>query len=809
MPGVSRRRAAAPPRPRSQVGTEVRSREAAVRGVGGSPLRPDAPLKVLGRFAYASDLHLDGMLWGATVRSPHPRARILSVDISEALKIRGVSAVLTAEDVPGRNLYGIKQADQPVLAEEQIRYAGEAAAVAAADHPETARRAAAAVRVEYEVMEPLTDPEDALAGRGGLIHPGGNVARHVRIRHGDLEAARPLAEVVSAGDYQTGVQDPAFLGPEAGLAVPDGSGGVDLYVACQWLHDDQRQVAAALGLDPSMVRLTLSGVGGAFGGREDLSVHIHACMLALRTGRPVKMSYNREESFVGHVHRHPSWSRIELGARRTGELVYTKVRLLLDGGAYTSTSQIVIANACYFAAGAYRVDHVEIDGYAVYTNNPPRGAMRGFGAVQACYAVESAMDKLAGALGMDPVELRMVNALEEGGVLPTGQRVHGPAPARELLEHLRRLPLPPPADAPARPGPAPDPRRLPGGVGNTTRGEGVSRGVGYALGMKAMGFSGGVADTSTARVSLSIVGGAPMVEVYSAASECGQGIVSVQAQIPRTELGVDAVVVRTADTLIADAGSSAASRQTWMTGGAVQGACREVRTRLLEAAAERLGRRPDDLALEGGGVVHRDSGAAALSLAELVGGGTVEAVHTFSHPLTEPIDDVNGQGRAHYSFAYAAHRAVVDVDTELGLVRVVELAAAQDVGKALNPQAVEGQIEGGSAQGLGLALLEEVQMEEGRVLNASFTDYLIPTILDMPPMNVKIFEFPQPGAPYGLQGVGEPPNLSSTPAIVNALRNATGLELPKVPVRPEDLIAQLNPAHRGGPPGRPRQRSGP
>ena len=346
-------------------------------------------------------------------------------------------------------------------------------------------------------------------------------------------------------------------------------------------------------------------------------------------------------------------------------------------------------------------------------------------------------------------------------------------------------------------------------MGNTTRGEGVSRGVGYALGMKAMGFSGGVADTSTARVSLSIVGGAPMVEVYSAASECGQGIVSVQAQIPRTELGVDAVVVRTADTLIADAGSSAASRQTWMTGGAVQGACREVRTRLLEAAAERLGRRPDDLALEGGNAVHRDSGAAALSLAELVGGGTVEAVHTFSHPLTEPIDDVNGQGRAHYSFAYAAHRAVVDVDTELGLVRVVELAAAQDVGKALNPQAVEGQIEGGSAQGLGLALLEEVQMEEGRVLNASFTDYLIPTILDMPPMNVKIFEFPQPGAPYGLQGVGEPPNLSSTPAIVNALRNATGLELPKVPVRPEDLIAQLNPAHRGGPPGRPRQRSGP
>lgn len=785
--------------PVSQTATQVRERAAVDRGVGASAVRPDAPLKTQGRFAFASDLHLDGMLWGATVRSPHPRARILSVDISEALKIRGVAAVLTADDVPGRNLYGIKKADQPVLADGEVRYAGEAVAVAAADHPETARRAVEAVRVEYEVLEPLTDPEDAVAGRGDPIHPGGNVVRRVRIRHGDLEASRPQAEAVVTGDYQTGVQDPAFLGPEAGLAVPDGEGGVDLFVACQWLHDDRRQVAAALGLDPDMVRLTLSGVGGAFGGREDLSVHIHACMLALRLGRPVKMSYNREESFVGHVHRHPSWSRIELGARRDGRLVYSKVRLVLDGGAYTSTSQVVIGNACYFAAGAYRVDNVEIDGYAVYTNNPPRGAMRGFGAVQACYAIESAMDKLAGALGMDPVELRLANALGEGDMLPTGQPVHGPAPIRELLEHLRGLPLPPETDRSGPSGRTPDPRRLPGGVCNTTRGEGISRGVGYALGMKAMGFSGGVPDTSTARVSLSIVGGAPMVEVYSAASECGQGIVAVQAQIPRTELGVSAVVVRTADTLIGDAGSSAASRQTWMTGGAVKGACEEVRARLLDMAAERLGCRPGGLALAGGDVIYRGLRETAVSLAELVGGGTVEATHTFGHPVTEPIDDVNGQGRAHYSFAYAAHRAVVDVDAELGLVRVVEMAVAQDVGKAVNPQAVEGQIEGGSAQGLGLALLEEVQVADGEVRNASFTDYLIPTILDTPPMNVKIFEFPQPDSPYGLQGVGEPPNLSSTPAIVNALRNAVGLELPRVPVRSEDLIAQLNPG--GRPPG--------
>ena len=772
--------------PRQQLDTKVRDRTAHARGVGASPPRPDAPLKVLGRFAYASDLHIDGMLWGATVRSPHPRARIVGIDISQALTIRGVATVLTADDVPGKRFYGIKVADQPVLAAHEVRYVGEPVAIVAADHPETARRAVEAVRVEYEVQAPLTDPESALSGAGDPIDPGGNVARHVRIRHGDVSSARPQAEVVVRGEYTSGVQDPAFLGPEAGLAVPDGSGGIDLYVAAQWIHDDRRQVAAALGLDPSRVRLTLSGVGGAFGGREDLSVHIHACMLALRMGRPVKMSYDRAESFVGHVHRHPSRIRVELGARRDGTLVYSKVRLLLDGGAYTSTSQIVIANASYFAAGAYQVDHVEIDGYAVYTNNPPRGAMRGFGAVQACYAIESAMDRLAGELGMDPVDLRTRNAIQEGDLLPTGQEVDGPTPTRELLEHLRGLPLPPESPTAGE-----DLRRLPGGVGNTTHGEAVVRGVGYALGMKAIGFSGGVDDISTARVSVSVAGGRPVAEVYSAASECGQGIVAVQAQIVRTELGIDSVTVRPADTDIGDAGSSAASRQTWMTGGAVEGACHGVRDRILERAARRIGCSPRDLALTPHGITVPGKGEALVSLADILDGDTIEHTFVYHHRPTEPIDDVRGQGDAHIAFAYAAHRAVVDVDTELGLVRVVELATAQDVGKAMNPQAVEGQIEGGSAQGLGLALLEEVQVEDGFVKNASFTDYLVPTILDMPPMNVRLFEFPHPDSPYGLNGVGEPPTLSSTPAIVNALRNATGLDLPRVPVRPTDLIPSL------------------
>ena len=773
---------------RSTLREDVKAPSRVRRGVGASLPRPDGTLKVTGKFAFSSDLYLDNMLWGATVRSPHPRARIVSIDVAGALAIAGVATVLTSDDVPGKKTYGMKVADQPVLAWDEVRYLGEPVAIVAADHPETARRAVEAVRVEYEVLEPLTDPEHALDDGAPPVTPDGNVARHVRIRRGDVDAARAAAEVVVSGVYELGTQDPAFLGPESGLAVPDDSGGVDLYVASQWIHDDQRQIAASLGLDVSRVRIILSGVGGAFGGREDLSVHLHACLLALRTGRPIKMSYNREESFVGHVHRHPAKVWIEQGARRDGSLVFTKARLLFDGGAYTSTSRVVIANGSYFAAGAYQCDNITIDGFAVYTNNPPCGAMRGFRAVQSCYAIESSMDRLARALGMDPLRLRALNAVEEGTVLPTGQPLDGPAPLAEMLDYLADLPLPAPLAE------SPDLRTLPGGVGNTTHGEGISRGVGYALGMKAIGFSGGVDDYSTARVSVSAVGGRPLAEVYTAAAELGQGIVTVHAQIAQSELGIDDVVVRAADTDIGDAGSSSASRQTWMSGGAVLGACEAVRAELLDRASTVLDKRADELTIVDGMVVPAGSSHPSISIVDLVAEDTVEAEFEYHHRPTEPIDDENGQGDAHVAFAYAAHRAVVDVDRDLGLVRVVELATVQDVGKAMNPQAVEGQIEGGSAQGLGLALLEEVQIVDGVLRNPSFMDYLIPTILDMPPMTVKLFEFPHPDSPYGLNGVGEPPSLSSTPAIVNALRDATGLELPRVPVRPADLIATMGQA---------------
>jgi xanthine dehydrogenase D subunit len=783
-------------KPRMPTGAPEQLRGGSTGGLGTNPLRPDGTLKVTGEFAYASDLWMDDMLWGVTLRSPHPFARIRAVDISQALATAGVFAVLTADDVPGRNVYGLELSDQPVLAQDVVRYQGEAIALVAANHPEIARQAAKKIRVDYEVWEPVTDARVALgqptwnrlhddaaedvelSRSAASIHPKGNLVRHLVIRKGDPDAT---ADVVVEGLYSVGMQDQAFLGPESGLAVPDGFGGVDLYVATQWLHVDQRQVCTALGLEPEQVRLTLSGVGGAFGGREDLSMHVHGCMLALHTGKPVKMVYNREESFFGHVHRHPCEMRYEHGANRDGKLVFVNCEIYLDGGAYASSTPAVVGNAGTMGLGPYVVPNVQIDAYGAYTNNPPCGAMRGFGSVQTAFAYEAQMDRVAAELGMDPVDFRVLNAMEEGSVTPHGQVIDAAAPVAELLQRLHAMPLPPEPDASHR-----DLRSLPGGVANSTHGEGVKRGVGYAVTYKNVAFSEGFDDYSTARVEIEAVSGHPVVVVHTAAAEVGQGLVTIEQQICRSELGVDNVVVHPKNTEVGSAGSSSASRQTYMTGGAVKLACEAVRDRILTLAGEKSGGRLDDARLADGAVVAAD-GHVVMSIAEALGDERVEETREHHHRPTFELDPETGQGFAHVQYSFSAHRAVVDVDVELGLLKVVELACTQDVGRALNPGAVIGQIQGGSAQGMGLAIMEEIVVKDGKIRNPSFTDYLIPTILDTPPMPIEILEYGDPHAPYGLRGVGEAPTISSGPAVAAAIRQATGLPVTRVPVRPEHL----------------------
>ncbi len=586
------------------------------------------------------------------------------------------------------------------------------------------------------------------------IHPHGNLIRHQPVHYGDPDSV--TAEVVVIGEYEVGMQDQAFLGPESGLAVPAPDGGVDLFVATQWLHADRSQIAPCLALPEDKVRLTLAGVGGAFGAREDLSMQVHASLLALHTGRPVRMVYGREESFFGHVHRHPAWMRYEHGADRTGKLIYVRAQIILDGGAYASTTKAVVGNAASLGVGPYEVPHVAIDAYGARTNNPPCGAMRGFGAVQTCFAYESQMDALAARLGLDPLEVRARNAVSQGSVLPTGQVIDSPAPLADMLHSAGELPPVSTVDG-----------IHPGGYGNTTRGEGVRRGIGYGVGIKNICFSEGFDDYATAAVRLEVVGGAPVATVHTAAAEVGQGLTTLQGQIVRTELCVPTVRIRPADTSVGSSGSSSASRQSYMSGGAVKLACEQVRARVVDL----VGRWPEGPA----------------ELADLLGTEVIEETAVFRHRPTVPMDPLTGRGNSHVQLALCVHRAVVDVDVELGLVKVVELTAVQDVGRIMNRVALEGQIHGGTAQGLGLAIMEEIQVVNGQLRNPSFTDYLIPTILDMPPMRLEILEYPDPQAPYGLRGAGEPPTLSSTPAIVAAIRDATGLPLRRVPVRAEHI----------------------
>jgi CO/xanthine dehydrogenase Mo-binding subunit len=585
--------------------------------------------------------------------------------------------------------------------------------------------------------------------------------------------------VVVEGEYELGMQDQAFLGLEAALAVPaPGGESIDLYVATQSMHDDLRQIAPCLGLPEEKVRLILAGVGGAFGGREDLSLQVHTCLLALRTGRPVRVHYGREESFLGHIHRHPARIFMRHHADPDGRLVKIEARFVLDGGAYASTSTAVLVNAVTHTQGPYRCENAVVDGWSVRTNNPPCGAMRGFGVVQACFAHEGQMDKLAAACGLSPIEIRLRNAMRTGDRLITGQVVESVAPVERCIRETDALPLP--SDPVG--GADGDPMRLPGGAGLTADRSHIRRGIGWGVAIKNLMYSEGYDDYATARCTLAD----GVATLKFATAEVGQGFVTIAQQIARTLLGVDEVRLDVIDTTIGTAGSTSASRQTWMSGGAVDAACRRVRERLFEHVARIWGVDPLRLVVEDDAVVDSMQPDRRIPVLEATRGQRFDETMEYHHRPTEPLDE-NGQGACHTAFAFVAHRAVVDVDPELGLVKVVQIATAQDVGVALNPLSVLGQIEGGVAQGLGLAVMEEIVMQDGKIRNPSFTDYLLPTFLDMPPVSISLIEEPDPQAPLGAKGVGEPPCISVTPAIVAAIRDAIGRDLSRVPVRPQDI----------------------
>ena len=732
--------------------------------VGTAAVRPDVRAKVGGEFTFSNDLVAPGLLFGATVRSPHPRAWIRTIDTAAAIAA-GAVTVLTAADVPGDPIIGHITADQPVFAIDRTNYAGEPVAFVVAESQELARRLVELVEVEYEVLSPVVDPAVAAAA--------GDLFRRLVVRRGP---EHPTAEVEVEAEWTTGRQDQLFLAPESALATPDPDGGVTLRLATQDLHTDHHQIVSALAMPSESVRLEMSGVGGAFGGREDITLQIHLALAALVTGRPVKATYQRPESFLAHPKRHPTRLRYRVGADRDGRLRYVRARILLDGGAYASTSQPVTGGITYFAAGPYRVDSVDIVSECARTNNPVSGAMRGFGSVQACFGIESTLDLLAAEMGMDPVELRRRNALRPGDRFPTSGQVVGPsAPVLELIDACCAIPPPDDEVDPS------DPYARPGGTGRTSRGEGVVRGRGFALGVKSNLYGEGTHEEASAAIRID-GGGAT---VLSAASEVGQGVLGVLTQIASDELGGLPVTIAPASSRFSPAGSSSASRATWMSGAAVQLAAGEAAERLRRHAASTCGVDVGAVELRDGVVV---VDGVKSELSDVLDGEVIEAAVTYVPPQSSAADPETGQGDVHVGWMFVAHRATVDVDTELGLVRVVQMATAQDVGRAVNPREVRGQIDGGIAQGLGLALSEELVSVDGVVINNGLADYLIPTVADVAPTEAMLIEVAEPAAPLGLKGAGEPAALSSTASIANAVRAATGRRVPRIPIRPQDLV---------------------
>jgi CO/xanthine dehydrogenase Mo-binding subunit len=711
--------------------------------IGASLPRPDALAKVTGAARYPGDLSRPGMLHLKVVFAGRPHARILAVETAAALAHPGVVAVLTAADVP-HNAYGLITADQPVLCGDVVRFVGDRVAVVAAETREAAEAGARLVAVRYEDLPAVVDAEDALLPGAPLIHParGSNLLYHCPIRKGDAEAALAAAAVVVEGEFSTTWQEHAFLQPEAGLAYLDEQGRVVVETAGQWLHEDRRQIAEILGLPEERVVVRYAAIGGAFGGREDLSVQHLLALAAWRLGRPATITWDREESMVGHHKRHPVRVRCRWGATRDGRIVAVRAEALADGGAYASTSQEVIKCVALFASGCYEVPNISVDGYAVYTHNVPSGAFRGFGAPQAQLASEIMVTRLAHALRMDPVELRRINLYREGSVEPTGRPLPPGVSVRECLEACLE---------------AHSAQRT--AYGDENPAPHLRRAWGMACGLKNLGYSFGFPEQATATVEL--FGGAQIerAELRVGAADVGQGVHLILRQIAAEVLGLPmaAVAIIADDSAQApNAGSASASRLTIMAGRAVYEAA---------AAARREWENEERPA---------------------------RATVQYRAPATTPLDPVTTEGRPNYAYGYTAQAVEVEVDVTTGQLQVLRVISAHDVGRAVNRQQVEGQIEGALAQALGYTLMEQFQMRGGRVLTPGFSTYLLPTILDTPPeITPVILELADPEGPFGARGVAELPLVSFAPAVAAAIHAATGAWVTDQPFTPERVLAAI------------------
>lgn len=728
--------------------------------IGLSIKRVDAFGKVTGETLYPGDIDMPDQLYMKILFALRPHAVIKSIDTSRAEAMDGVAAVFTAKDVPV-NEYGLGIYDQPVLCgpgssklyAERVRFIGDQVALVVAETEEIAARARDLISVEYQDLPVVTDPIEAMQPGAPLLHPDTetNVLLHYKVRKGNVEEAFARADVVVEGEYRTGAQEHAYLQPEAGVAYIDEDGRVTVLVAGQWAHKDQEQIAHALDLPLEKVRVIYPAIGGAFGGREDMSVQIVLALAVWRLNqrginRPVKIIWTREESIIGHHKRHPYIIKTKWGATREGKVIAADVDVYADGGAYNYTSNKVLGNATLMCTGPYEIPNVRVDSYAVYTNNIPGGAFRGFGGPQGAFAAETQMNRLAEALGLDPVEIRRRNVLREGSVISMDTPLPKGVTMPEVIEECVRA-----SNwngyASSQGKRSPDKQRE------------IRTGRGFACAFKNIGFSFGAPEQCTAKVELR--GGAQIEEavVYHAGADVGQGAHTVFAQMAADALGVpvEKVILRASDTATSgNSGSASASRMTFMAGNSIKGAC--------------------ELALE---KWHHEDRPAIAS-------------YQYRPPPTTPIDHETGKSMPNFAYGYVAQTVTVEVDTETGMVQIVDVVCTDDVGKAINPQQIEGQIEGAVIQAAGYAILENYVQKDGDTLTRHLSTYLIPTVLDVPDrVESVILEYPDPNGPWGARGMAEMPFMPLAPAVVAAVHDATGVWIHEIPLTPERVLKSL------------------
>jgi len=731
--------------------------------IGVSLPRIDALAKVTGQALYPGDLSMPGTLHAKVLFARRPHARLKALDLREALRVPGVVAIFTGLDVPN-NEYGLVLFDAPVMVSPDVllpapssgrahprkpfdgivRHVGEKIALIVAESEQIAEHARDLIRVAYEDLPALTDVHAALAQDAPQLHPHypGNVMKRYRIRKGDVEAAFAQSDVIIEDTYTTGAQEHAYLQPEAGLAYLDEQGRITVQVAGQWAHEDQHQIAHALNLPLERVRVIYPAIGGAFGGREDMSVQIVLALAAWRLGRPVKIIWTREESIIGHHKRHPMWFHARLGATREGRLLAAQVEIRADAGPYAYTSTKVLGNATVTCIGPYEIPNIAVDACAVVTNNIPSGAFRGFGAPQALFVAETQMNKLAAALGVDPVALRLKNALRDGSVTVNNTPIPAGCTITDVIAQC-----------------AQHSGWMEARTADGSRAPQIAFGRGFACGHKNVGFSFGFPERCEATVELHGDAQIERAVVKHAGAECGQGAHTVFLQVAAEALNlpVERITLVLSDTATSgSSGSASASRMTFMAAHAIQGAVREALRRW------------------------HDEERPAI------------AHYVYRPRPTTPMDEETGAGDPNITYGYVAQMAEVEVDTETGQIHVRRIVCADDVGRAVNPQQVIGQIEGGVVQALGWTHLEHFISQQGYVHSAHFSTYLIPSVLDIPDqVESVIVENPDPQGAWGIRGMAEMPFLAVAPAVVAAIHDATGVWVNDLPITPERLLARL------------------